>query len=58
MKKAFSEKLSDNFNTHDQMKHFINLLFDKTSRNESIYNMFQNELAAIRDYFKKTFNNQ
>jgi len=38
-KKVFSEILSDSLNTHDQMKHFINLMKSKMSCIESIYKM-------------------
>ena len=48
--KMFSKTLFDSLNTHDQMKHAIDLIDDKMSRIESIYNMSQNELRAIRDY--------
>ena len=46
----FFEALSDNLNTHDQMKHLIELMKRKLSRIDSIYKMSQNELATIRDY--------
>ncbi len=46
-KKVFSEIFSDSLNTHDQMKHFINLMKNKMSCIESIYKMTQDELAAI-----------
>ncbi len=49
-KKVFSEILSDSLNTHDQMKHFIDLMKSKMSRIESIYKMTWDELAAIQDY--------
>jgi len=49
-KKVFSEILSDSLNTHDQMKHFIDLMKNKMSCIESIYKMTWDELAAIRDY--------
>ncbi len=39
LKKVFSEILSDNLNTHDQMKHLIDLMKSKMSRIESIYKM-------------------
>ncbi len=50
LKKVFSEILSDSLNTHDQMKHFIDLMKDKMSCIESIYKMTRDELAAIRNY--------
>jgi len=46
-KKVFSKILSDSLNTHDQMKHFIDLMKSKMSCIESIYKMTQDELAAI-----------
>ena len=46
----FSKILFDNFNTYDQMKHAIDLIDDKISRIESIYNISQNELRVIKDY--------
>ena len=46
----FFEALSDNLNTHDQMKHFIKLMKKKLSRIDLIYKMSQNEFATIRDY--------
>jgi len=50
LKKVFSEILSDSLNTHDQMKHLIDLMKSKMSRIESIYKMTRDELAVIRDY--------
>jgi len=47
---VFSEIFSDSLNTHDQMKHFINLMKNKMSCIESIYKMIQDELAAIWNY--------
>ena len=38
-KKVFSEILSDSLNTHDQMKHLINLMKNKMFCIESIYKM-------------------
>jgi len=38
-KKVFSEILSDSLNTHDQMKHFIDLMKSKMFCIESIYKM-------------------
>ncbi len=38
-KKVFSEILSNSLNTHNQMKHFINLMKSKMSCIESIYKM-------------------
>ena len=35
----FSKILFDNLNTHDQIKHAIDLIDDKMFRIESIYNM-------------------
>ncbi len=39
LKKVFSEILSDSLNTHDQMKHLINLMKNKMFCIESIYKM-------------------
>jgi len=47
---VFSEILSDSLNTHDQMKHFIDLMKSKMSCIKFIYKMTQNELAVIWDY--------
>jgi len=49
-KKVFSEILSNSLNTHNQMKHFINLMKSKMSCIESIYKMTWNKLAVIQDY--------
>jgi len=49
-KKVFSEILSDSLNTHDQMKHFIDLMKSKMFCIESIYKMTWNKFVAIRDY--------
>ena len=47
---VFSEELLDSLNTHDQVKHPINLLPGKLPKGGTIYNMSHDELAAIRDY--------
>jgi len=47
---VFSEILSDSLNTHDQMKHLIDLMKSKMSCIEFIYKMTWDELAVIRDY--------
>ena len=39
LKKVFSEILSDSLNTHDQMKHFIDLMKSKIFCIKSIYKM-------------------
>jgi len=49
-KKVFSEIFSDSLNTHNQMKHFIDLMKSKMSCIESIYKMTQDELTVIQDY--------
>ena len=46
----FSKTFFDSLNTYDQMKHAIDLIDDKMSRIESIYNMSQNELRVIKNY--------
>ena len=48
--KIFSKELFNNLNTHDQIEHFINLLSDKLFKNDLIYNISHNELAAIKNY--------
>ncbi len=53
-KKVFSEILSDSLNTHDQMKHFIDLMKSKMFCIESIYKMIWNELAVIWNYLDST----
>ena len=50
LKKVFSEILSDSLNTHDQVKHLIDLMKSKMSRIESIYKMTRDELAVIQNY--------
>ena len=47
---VFSEALSDSLNTHDQVEHPIDLEPGKTLKSGPIYNMSQDELAAIREY--------
>ncbi len=54
LKKVFSEILSDSLNTHNQMKHFIDLMKSKMSCIESIYKMTRDELAAIQNYLDDT----
>ncbi len=49
-KKVFSKILSDSLNTHDQMKHFIDLMKSKMSCIKSIYKMTWDELAVIWNY--------
>ena len=55
LSEVFSKKLFDNFNTHDQIEHFINLLSEKLFKRGLIYNMSHNELAAIKDYLNNAF---
>ena len=50
LSKVFSKKLFDNLNTHDQIEHSINLQLNKLFKNDSIYNISHNKLAAIKDY--------
>ena len=50
--KAFSEIANDSLNTHNQVKHSIDLMNDRISKSNSIYNMSQNELAIIRKYLE------
>ena len=51
----FLEKLSNNFNTHNQIEHSINLLSEKLFKRNLIYNISHNELAAIKDYLNNAF---
>ena len=55
LSEIFSEKLFNNFNTHDQIEHFINLLFKKLFRKDSIYNMSHDEFVAIKNYLNNAF---
>ena len=50
LEEAFFKILFNNLNTHDQMKHLIDLIESKMSRVDLIYNMSQNELVAIWEY--------
>ena len=45
----------DNFNTHDQIKHFINLQFNKLFKDGSIYNMSHNKFITIKNYLDNAF---
>ncbi len=49
-KKVFSKILSDSLNTHDQIKHLIDLMKNKIFCIKFIYKMTWDELAVIRDY--------
>ena len=42
--------LSNNLNTHDQVEYSINFVKEKTSRIDCVYNMLQDELAALRNH--------
>ena len=53
--KIFSKKLFNNFNTHNQIEHFINLLSEKLFKKDLIYNISYNELAAIKNYLNNAF---
>ena len=53
--KIFLKELFNNFKTHDQIEHFINLLFNKLFKNGSIYNISHNELVMIKDYLNNAF---
>ena len=53
--KVFSEKLFDNFNTYDQIEHFINLLLKKLFKKSLIYNISHDEFAAIKNYLNNAF---
>ena len=52
--KIFSKTLFDNFNTYNQIEYFIDFKKNKIFKSKSIYNMSQNELATIREYFENT----
>ena len=52
--KIFSKTLFDNFNTYNQIEHFIDFKKNKIFKSKSIYNMSQNEFATIREYFENT----
>ena len=43
----FFEVLLNNLNTHDQIKHSIDFVKEKTPRIDCVYNMSQDELAAF-----------
>ena len=53
--KVFLKKLFDNFNIYNQIKHFINLLFEKLFKRDLIYNISYNKFAIIKNYLKNTF---
>ena len=55
LSEVFLEKLFNNFNTHDQIEHFINLLFEKLFRESLIYNILHDELATIQNYLNNAF---
>ena len=55
LSEIFLEELFDNFNTHDQIEHFIDLLSEKLFKRNLIYNISYNELAAIKDYLNSAF---
>ena len=46
----FFETLLNNLNTHDQVEHSIDLVKEKTSRIDCVYNISQNKLVALRNY--------
>ena len=43
----FFETLLNNLNMHDQIEHSINLVKEKTSHIDCVYNMLQDKLAAL-----------
>ena len=53
--KIFLKKLFNNFNTHNQIEYFINLLFEKLFKENLIYNILHDKLAAIKNYLKNAF---
>ena len=42
--------LSNNLNTHDQIKHLIDFVKEKMSRIDCVYNMSQNKFITFRNY--------
>ena len=46
----FFEMLSNNLNTHDQVKYAIDFINNQISRMRSCYNMSQDKLSIIREY--------
>ena len=42
--------LSNNLNTHDQIKHLIDFVKEKTSRINCVYNISQNKFVTLRNY--------
>ena len=55
LSKIFSEKLFNNFNTHNQIEHLINLLFEKLFKKDLIYNILYDEFAAIKNNLNNAF---
>ena len=55
LSEIFLEKLFDNFNTHDQIEHFINLLFEKLFKKDLIYNISHDEFVTIKNYLNNAF---
>ena len=48
--KMFFETLSNSLNTHNQVEYAIDFIDNQISRMKSCYNIFQDELSAIREY--------
>ena len=46
----FFEILLNNLNTHNQVKHLIDFMKEKTSRIDCVYNMSQDKLVAFQNY--------
>ena len=46
----FFKMLSNNLNTHDQIKHSINFVKKNTSRINCVYNISQDKFIAFRNY--------
>ena len=55
LSKIFLKKLFNNLNTHNQIEYFIDLLSNKLLKNDLIYNISHNKLAAIKDYLNNAF---
>ena len=56
---VFSENEINELSPHkESFDHFIDLLFEKNSSFESIYNLSENELKMLKDYIDKNFVNE
>ena len=55
LSEIFLEELFDNLNTHDQIEHFINLLFKKLLKKGLIYNISHDKFTTIKNYLNNAF---